>query len=260
VEARRYDTILTSREDRVAIITLNRPQNLNALSLKLMEELADALEAFDSDPGVGAIVLTGNDRAFSAGADIKEMADMKMVEMLLERRFLLWERIRRVRKPMVAAVSGYCLGGGLELAMTCDMIVASERSQFGQPEINIGVIPGAGGTQRLTRLVGKHKAMEMVLTGMAVDAWEAHRLGIVNRVVPPELYLEEAKRLAAEVASKAPIASILAKEAVLRAMDTPVEVGLEYERKLFYLLFATEDKEEGMRSFLEKRKPQFKGR
>lgn len=255
-----YTTILVTREDRVAIITLNRPDVLNALNLQLMEELVDALDTLDRDEAIRCIILTGNDRAFAAGADIREMAEASPVELLLRNQFARWDRIRRVSKPLIAAVSGYALGGGCELAMHCDIIIASETARFGQPEINLGIMPGAGGTQRLTRTIGKYRAMEAVLTGRMITAREAEAWGLVNRVVPVELYLEEAKRVAREIAARAPVAARLAKASVLKSFDTTIEGGLDYERMLFYLLFATEDQKEGMRAFLEKRRPQFTGR
>ncbi|MEN3026739.1 MAG: enoyl-CoA hydratase-related protein [Chlorobiota bacterium] len=258
-----YQYIRTYRYDndpRVGVVQLNRPEKLNALSLPLMEELLAALEAYDADPEIRCMVLHGNERAFAAGADIDEMADADSVEMLLRDQFRKWERISALKKPLIAAVSGYALGGGCELAMLCDMIIASETAQFGQPEINIGVMPGAGGTQRLTRATGKAMAMELVLTGRFLSAHEAHRLGLVNRVVPVEVYLEEALALASLIASKPPIAVRLAKEAVLKALSTPLEVGIEFERKNFYLLFSTADQKEGMQAFREKRSPNWKGR
>ncbi len=253
-------TLLTSKADGVAVVQFNRPDVLNAINMKLMEELVETLEGYDQDNDVRAIVLTGNEKAFAAGADIREMADASAVEMVLRDQFARWDRIRRIRKPLIAAVSGFALGGGCELAMTCDIIVASETARFGQPEINIGVIPGAGGTQRLTRAVGKAKAMEMVLTGAMITADEALRWGLVNRVVPVESCLQEAKALAREIASKPPVAVRLGKEAVLKAFDTTIEGGLEFERKNFYLLFASEDQKEGMKAFSEKRKPGWKGK
>jgi len=225
-----------------------------------MTELVEALEGLDADRAVRCIVLTGNERAFAAGADIAEMADASAVEMMQRNQFERWERIRKVRTPIVAAVSGFALGGGCELAMMCDMIVASESARFGQPEILIGVIPGAGGTQRLTRTVGKALAMEIVLTGRQITAREAHAAGLINRVVPNELCLESAVQLAREVAARPPIAVMLGKDAVLKAFDTTLEAGLDAERKNFFLLFGTEDKREGMRAFLEKRPPQWKGK
>lgn len=247
-------------DPRVGVIQLNRPEKLNALNLQLMDELIAALEAFDTDPEVRCMVLHGNERAFAAGADIDEMADADSVEMLLRDQFRKWERISALKKPLIAAVSGYALGGGCELAMLCDMIIASETAQFGQPEINIGVMPGAGGTQRLTRAIGKPMAMELVLTGRFLSAHEAYRLGLVNRVVPIEVYLQEALALASVIAAKPPIAVRLAKEAVLKALSTPLEIGLEFERKNFYLLFSTSDQKEGMHAFQQKRTPQWQGR
>ena len=251
---------LETEGDGFAVIQINRPDVLNALNMKLMEELVGALEDLDKDDGVRAIILTGNEKAFAAGADIKEMADASAVEMLIRDQFARWDRIRKIKKPLIAAVSGFALGGGCELAMTCDIIIASETAKFGQPEINIGVMPGAGGTQRLTRAVGKAKAMEMVLTGKMIGAEEAMRWGLVNKVVPVESYFEEAKSLAREIASKPPIAVRLAKEAVLKAFDTTIEGGLEFERKNFYMLFASEDQKEGMKAFSEKRKPKWQGK
>jgi enoyl-CoA hydratase len=255
-----YTTLLITRQDGYAIVQFNRPDVLNALNMKLMEELVDALESFDAENDVRAIIITGNEKAFAAGADIKEMSDASAVEMLMRDQFARWDRIRKIKKPVIAAVSGFALGGGCELSMSCDIIIASETAKFGQPEINIGVMPGAGGTQRLTRAVGKYKAMEMVLTGRMISADEAMRWGLVNKVVPVEYYLEEAKALAKEIASKPPVAVRLAKEAVLKAFDTTIEGGLEFERKNFYLLFATADQKEGMSAFVEKRKPEWKGR
>ncbi|MCO6465307.1 MAG: enoyl-CoA hydratase/isomerase family protein [Bradyrhizobiaceae bacterium] len=241
--------------DGVGVIQLNRAAVLNALSLQTMIELVDAFERFDADDSVRCIVIHGNERAFAAGADITEMSDADSVTMLQRDQFARWERIRQTKKPVIAAVSGFALGGGCELAMLCDMIVASATAQFGQPEINIGAMPGAGGTQRLTRAVGKALAMEMVLTGRTISAEQAREAGLVNKVVPVEAYLDEALALASEIASKAPIAARLAKEAVLRAHSTTLEGGLEFERKNFYLLFSTKDQKEGMSAFVEKRKP-----
>ena len=254
-----YTLIKVGTEDRIAVIQLNRPEVLNALNMSLMDELLAALDEIEADRDLRCVVLTGNDRAFAAGADIKEMADASTVEMLGRDQFAKWDRIRRFKKPIIAAVSGYALGGGNELAMLCDMIVASDTAQFGQPEINIGVMPGAGGTQRLTRAVGKAVAMEVVLAGRTLNAREALQLGLVNRVVPIEAYLQEAKDLAHRVAEKSPVALQLAKEAVLKSYDAPLREGLEAERKNFYLLFGTADQKEGMAAFVEKRKPQFKG-
>jgi enoyl-CoA hydratase len=255
-----YQNILTAIEDQIAIVTLNRPKVLNALNHELMGELVDALETFDRDDNIRAIVLTGGERAFAAGADIKEMSEETTITIMLKDRFATWDRIRSIKKPVIAAVSGYALGGGCELVMNCDIIVASETAQFGQPEINIGVIPGAGGTQRLTRVVGKHKAMEMILTGRPITANEAHDLGLVNRVAPVELFLDEAKAIAREIAKKSPVAVRLAKEAVLKTYDTSITEGLQFERKNFYMLFSSEDQKEGMKAFLEKRTAVFTGR
>ncbi len=255
-----YTLLLISKEPGYAIVQFNRPDVLNALNMKLMEEVVDALESLDKDDNVRCIILTGNEKAFAAGADIKEMADASAVEMLIRDNFARWDRIRRIKKPIIAAVSGFALGGGCELSMTCDMIIASETAKFGQPEINLGVMPGAGGTQRLTRAVGKAKAMEMVLTGKMFSAQEALQWGLINKVVPVEYYLEEAKNLAKEIANKPPVAVRLAKEAVMKAFDTTIEGGLEFERKNFYLLFASDDQKEGMKAFVEKRKPEWKGR
>ncbi|MBA3856106.1 MAG: enoyl-CoA hydratase [Cyanobacteria bacterium PR.3.49] len=255
-----YRNILTSTEDQIGIVTLNRPTVLNALSHDLMDELVKALEEFDKDENIRVIILTGSERAFAAGADIKEMSDETTISILNKDRFATWDRVRNIKKPIIAAVSGFALGGGCELVMTCDMIVASETAQFGQPEINIGVIPGAGGTQRLTRVVGKHKAMEIILTGRSITANEAHAMGLVNRVAPVELYLDEAKALAKEIAKKSPVAVKLAKEAILKSYDGSLVEGLEFERKNFYMLFSSEDQKEGMRAFLEKRQATFTGR
>lgn len=254
------ENIIVSRlEGFTATVQLNRPKVLNALNLQLMVELVEALEDLDNDPDVRCIVIHGNERAFAAGADITEMAGATAVDMLLRDQFTRWDRIRRVKTPIIAAVSGVALGGGCELTMICDMIVASESARFGQPEINIGVMPGAGGTQRLTRAVGKAMAMEMVLTGRMITAEEARDAGLVNRVVPVEFYLESALKLAREVAARPPIATKLAKESVLKSFDTTINDGLEFERKNFYLLFATSDMREGMAAFLEKRRPEWKG-
>lgn len=257
-----FEYILTDAQvaPHVALIRLNRPKELNALNLQLMGEIRDALKAFDEDPSVRAIVITGNERAFAAGADIKQMAGKSAIDMLQIDQFSTWDAIRKTRKPIIAAVSGFALGGGCELCMLCDMILASETAQFGQPEINIGVMPGAGGTQRLTRAVGKALAMEMVLSGRFITAEEARAAGLINKVVPVELYLDEAVKLASRVAEKSPIAVQLAKESVLKAFDMPLQEALYFERKNFYMLFATEDQKEGMEAFIEKRKAEFKGR
>jgi enoyl-CoA hydratase len=244
----------------VALVKLNRPKELNALCLELMEELMHAFSVLDKDENVRCIVLTGNERAFAAGADIKQMSGRTAIDMLNIDQFSIWDRIRKTKKPVIAAVSGFALGGGCELCMLCDMIVASETAQFGQPEIKIGVMPGAGGTQRLTRAVGKALAMEMVLTGRFITAREAYVAGLINRVVPVEIYLQESIKLASQVAAMAPVACRLAKESVLKAFDATLDEGLQFERKNFYMLFATEDQKEGMQAFVEKRSPVFKGK
>ena len=244
----------------IALVQLNRPKELNALNPQLMAELRDALKALDEAEEVRVVVLTGNEKAFAAGADIKQMADKSAIDLFKADQFSTWDQISKFRKPIIAAVSGFALGGGCELAMTCDMIIASETAVFGQPEIRIGVLPGAGGTQRLTKALGKAKAMEMILTGKFLPASEAEKQGLINRVVPVELYLEEAYRLATEIAGLSPIAVRLAKEAVLRSFETTLQEGLQFERKNFYLAFASDDQTEGMQAFMEKRPPAFKGR
>ena len=255
-----YETILVSKEGMVGIITLNRPQALNALSTKMVTELISALDGFEKDGDVRCLVIAGNDRAFSAGADIKEMADMTAVLMVMgEHFFPLWDRVGHYSKPIVGALTGFALGGGLELAMSLDVLVAAETAQFGQPDINIGVIPGGGGTQRLTRAVGKSKAMEMILSDKRIGAEEAKTLGLVSRVVPKEACVEEAKKLAAEIATKSPVAIKLAKMAVNKAFEMGLGDGLDFERELFYMLFASEDAREGMRAFMDKRIPNFRG-
>jgi enoyl-CoA hydratase len=255
-----YTNILVEQDGAVAVVTLNRPKVLNALNQATMDEVVEALETFERDDGVRCVVLTGGDRAFAAGADLHEMAAATPVEMLSGYRFQQWERIRKISTPLIAAVRGFALGGGCELAMLCDMIIAGEGARFGQPEINLGIMPGAGGTQRLTRAIGKARAMEMILTGRAMTAAEAYSVGLVTRVVPDEVVVEEAKKLARQIAEKAPVAVRLAKDAILKAFDTTLEGGLDYERKLFYLLFATEDRTEGIQAFLSKRPAVFKGR
>ena len=244
----------------VAHVQLNRPKELNALNLELMLEIKEALLSLDADPNVRAIVISGNERAFAAGADIKQMAGRTAIDMLIIDQFTTWDSIRKTKKPLIAAVSGFALGGGCELAMICDMIIASETAQFGQPEINIGVMPGAGGTQRLTRIIGKNKAMELVLTGKFISAEEAKAYGLVNKIVPVEFFLSEAIALASDIASKSPIAVQMAKESVLKADEMPLQEALFFERKNFYMLFATEDQKEGMAAFVEKRKAEFKGK
>lgn len=254
------ELILKRIEGQVAIATLNRPDVLNALSVALMDELIEALEGFDADPKIHVMVVTGNERAFAAGADIGDMAEASFLDMYQRNNLARWKRIGAVRKPIVAAVSGFALGGGCELAMHCDVIIASESAQFGQPEINLGIIPGAGGTQRLTRAIGKFKAMDMILSGRFITAREAFDAGLVSRVVSKEQYLDESIAVATAIASRPPIALQLAKEAVLAAHEMNLTQGLEYERKLFYALFATEDQKEGMKAFIEKRKPAFLGK
>ena len=256
----KYTSILTEIHDRVGLVRLNRPKALNALNSTMLTELMDVLDKFDADEDIGAVVITGNERAFVAGADIKEMMEVSAVEMFLSDSISQFDRIRGVTKPVIAAVSGYCLGGGNELAMSCDMILASETARFGQPEINIGVIPGAGGTQRLARTVGKAITMEMVLNNRTLSAEEALRFGLVNKVVPVEHYLEEALNLASEIASRAPLAVRLGKEAVNKAFDTFLSDGLADERRAFYFLFSTADQKEGMAAFIEKRKPEWMGK
>ena len=255
-----YQYIIVERNEPVGIITLNRPKELNALNFSVVSELANALEELDRDQTIRCIVITGSgEKAFAAGADIKEMSDKSPIEMMVGG-FEAWERIRRIHTPLIAAVGGYALGGGCELAMHCDMIIASENARFGQPEILLGIIPGAGGTQRLARTLGKYRAMEIVLTGAQMSAQEMANLGLVNRVVPKGEHLNEAMKLAQTVAAQPPIAVRLAKESVLAAFETSLEEGLALERKNFFLLFATEDRHEGMQAFIEKRKAEFQGR
>lgn len=245
---------------KVGLIQLNRPNVLNALNIPLLYEVLNAYEAFDEDNEIGCIVITGNQKAFAAGSDIKEMAEITTVEMYFRDKFAIWDRIRRIKKPIIAAVSGFALGGGNELAMNCDMIIAAESSKFGQPEINLGIIPGAGGTQRLTRAVGKAKSMEAILTGKMYNAKEMYDMGLITRISSNEAYLEEAINLAKEVSNKPAVAVQLAKECILKSFDTTIEGGIEFERKNFYLLFASEDKVEGMSAFTEKRKPKWKNK
>ena len=255
-----YEYILTRTEGKVGIAQLNRPKALNALNGDLMAELVDALQTFDADDNIGCMIITGNERAFAAGADIKQMAEATPASMLKSSYIDYWDDIVALKKPIIAAVSGYALGGGNELAMACDMIVASETARFGQPEINLGIIPGAGGTQRLTQAVGKALAMEMVLTAQFIKADQAVQAGLVNRVVPVEHYMDEAIKLASKVAEQAPIAVQLAKEAVNAAYEMNLQSGIAHERRLFYMLFATEDQKEGMDAFINKRKAEWKGK
>jgi len=254
-----FITIAPNYQANIALIQLNRPKELNALNLQLMAELRDALKALDENEDVRVIVITGNEKAFAAGADIKQMANKSAIDMLKTDQFSTWDQIRKTRKPLIAAVSGFALGGGCELAMTCDMIVASETAMFGQPEIKIGVMPGAGGTQRLTKAIGKASAMEMVLTGSFITAAEAKDFGLINKVVPVELYLSETMKLANKIAEMSPIAAMLAKESINRSFETHLDEGLHFERKNFYLAFASNDQKEGMQAFIEKRKPTYKG-
>ena len=255
-----YTTILTETRGRVGLVTLNRPDAMNALNPTLVSELMEALEAFDSDEKVGAMVVAGSEKVFAAGADIKFMAEASEEEMRRSPFIGAFDRIRRIKKPIIAAVSGWALGGGCELTMACDMIVASERAKFGQPEITIGVIPGAGGTQRLTLAVGKVIAMEMVLNNRTLSAQEALGFGLVNRVVPVENFLDEALSLAEEIAGRAPLGVRAGKEAVNKVFEGSLTEGLSSERELFYNLFSTEDQKEGMRAFVGKRKPNWQGK
>jgi enoyl-CoA hydratase len=254
------DLVLVEHDDPIGVVLLNRPKQLNALSDELMNALVGALRELDGDEAVRCIVVGGSERAFAAGADIEQLARASPVEMYYQRRVDRWDEIRTLWTPLVAAVSGFCLGGGCELAMACDLIVASETAKFGQPETGLGLIPGAGGTQRLTRAVGKALAMDVILSGRFLSASEARRAGLVARVVAKEAWLDEAKRVARDIASKGPVAIRLAKEAVDRAHEGPLTLGVEYERRLLYLALASEDAKEGLTAFLEKRKPDFKGR
>jgi enoyl-CoA hydratase len=256
-----YETLIIETRGRVGIIRLNRPQALNALNNALFAELTRAVAAFEADDGIGCLLLTGSEKAFAAGADVKAMQDWTFIDVLnSERVAAAWERLGACRKPVIAAVAGYALGAGCELAMMCDFIIAAENAKFGQPEINLGTIPGAGGTQRLTRAVGKSKAMEMVLTGRLMGAAEAERCGLVSRVVPMAELIDEAVKAAARIADLPGPAVKMAKEAVNRAFETALAEGLLFERRLFHATFATEDRQEGMRAFLEKRKPEFRNR
>ncbi len=255
------NTVITTREAPIATVQINRPDVLNALNEEVLDELVKELTALDNDDAIRCIVLTGNERAFAAGADIKEnFVTATPVSMLKQDLTTRWEAIRRIRTPIIAAVSGYALGGGCELAMICDIIVASETAQFGQPEINLGIIPGAGGTQRLTRAVGKYRANELILTGRRIKADEAKAIGLAAHVYPAASWLDDAKALARTIAEKPPVAARLATEAVDLAWNSTLDAGLEFERKAFYLLFATEDKKEGVDAFVNKRKASFKGR
>lgn len=256
-----YETILLDRDDNVGIVTLNRPEALNALSQQLMDDMTHAMKTLDADDEIGCIVMTGSEKAFAAGADIKEMSDQTFADALLKD-FITsnWEEPTRVRKPIIAAVNGYALGGGCEVAMMCDMIFAGENAKFGQPEIKLGVIPGAGGTQRLARAVGKSKAMDMILTGRNMDAVEAERSGLVSRIYPTEDLLEETIKVAKTIANLSRLSVLLAKEAVDRSQEVPLQEGVLFERRVFHSLFGTEDQREGMAAFIEKRHAEFKDR
>ena len=255
-----YETLLVETRGRVGLVTLNRPQALNALNRQLLEELKGVLAGFAADAGIGAVVITGSEKAFAAGADIKEMQPYGFADAVVEDLAAGWDDVAAFRKPMIAAVSGFALGGGCELAMMCDFIIASETAKFGQPEITLGIIPGMGGTQRLTRALGKAKTMDLVLTGRMMDAAEAERSGLVARVVAPEKLLDEALAAAEKIAGFSLPSTMMAKEAVNRAHETVLSEGMRAERRLFHALFATEDQKEGMAAFVEKRKPAFKHR
>lgn len=256
-----YECILTETDGAAGIITLNRPEALNAFNAKLMDELTQAVKAFEADDAIGCMVITGSEKAFAAGADIKEMAEKDYIDVLKEDFITAnWEEVSRKRKPIIAAVNGYALGGGCELALMCDFIIAGDNAKFGQPEISIGAMPGAGGTQRLARFIGKSKAMEMCLTGRMMDAEEAERCGLVSRIVPKGELKEEAIRVAKQIAGFSRPITILTKEAVNRAYETTLSEGVRFERRIFHSVFAFEDQKEGMAAFAEKRKPVFKNR
>lgn len=255
-----YENIVVETKDKVGLITLNRPKALNALNSELMSEVSEALTAFEADDKIGCIVLTGSDKAFAAGADIKEMQEMTYMDAYLGDFITPWEHVSRVRKPVIAAVAGYALGGGCEVAMMCDFILAADTAKFGQPEINLGTMPGAGGSQRLTRFVGKSKSMEMCLTGRMMDAEEAERSGLVSRIVPADKLLDEALEVGNKIAEMSLPAVMMTKESVNRAYETTLSEGVRFERRVFHSLFATEDQSEGMAAFVEKRKPQFKNK
>ncbi|MBC8240839.1 MAG: enoyl-CoA hydratase [Alphaproteobacteria bacterium] len=255
-----YETIIAETRDSVGLITLNRPDALNALNAQLISEMGQALVAFEADNAIGAIVITGSAKAFAAGADIKEMKDFSYIDAYLSNFISDWEQVTRCRKPVIAAVAGFALGGGCELAMMCDFILAGDNAKFGQPEITLGIIPGAGGTQRLTRLVGKSKAMEMCLTGRMMGAEEAERAGLGSRIVAADELLDDAMATAAKIAAMSRPSTVMAKEAINTALETSLKEGVHFERRLFHSTFATEDQKEGMAAFAEKRKPEFKHR
>ncbi len=255
-----YENVIVAKDGAIAVVTLNRPQALNALSYGLVKDLSLAMQELDQDPEVRVIVVTGGDKVFAAGADIKELADKGPFDSMVQERLAYRDKINKIAKPVIAAVIGFALGGGCELAMSCDIIIAAENARFGQPEVNLGIIPGSGGTQRLTHVLGKHRAMELVLTGDMLNAADAERFGLVNRVVPAELCLEEALNIAKKIAAKPELAIKAAKEAVLKSANIGLDEGLEFERKAFYLLFASADRSEGMKAFLEKRKAEFTGK
>ncbi len=255
-----YENVIVERDGTLGVVTLNRPQALNALSYGLVKDLSLAMQELDQDAAVRVIIVTGGNKVFAAGADIKEMADRGPFDERIQERLAYRDQINKIAKPVIAAVNGFALGGGCELAMSCDIVVAAESARFGQPEVNLGIIPGSGGTQRLAHLLGKHRAMELILTGDMLSAADAERLGMVNRVVPAELCLEEAKNIGRKIAAKPQLAINAAKEAVLKSANSGLDEGLEFERKSFYLLFASEDRTEGMKAFLEKRKPEFHGK
>ncbi|WP_202078450.1 enoyl-CoA hydratase-related protein [Caldalkalibacillus salinus] len=255
------DALLLERtEGPVAILQLNRPQVMNALNLAIIDELVEKLKQLQDREDVRCVVLTGHEKAFAAGGDIEEMADIPLAEIKQKNQFLPWDQIPRFNKPLIAAVQGYALGGGCELAMACDMIVASDQAQFGQPEITLGIMPGAGGTQRLTKALGKARAIELLLTGKNLSAAEAYERGLVTKIVPHELVLNEAIKLARQIANQPPVAVTLIKESIYKALDTPTQTGMDFERNAFYMCFGTEDRLEGMQAFKEKRQPRFKGR
>ena len=255
-----YENIIVETKDRVGLITLNRPKALNALNSALIAELNQALDAFDTDQAIGCVVITGSEKAFAAGADVKEMADKTYVDAYLGKFLAGWSGLARARKPVIAAVSGFCLGGGCEMALMCDFIIASETARFGTPEITLGIMPGLGGTQRLPRSIGKAKAMDLILTGRMMDAEEAERCGLVARIVAADKLLEEALAAAAIIASHSQPITMMAKETVNRAFETSLEEGVRFERRLFLSMFTTDDQKEGMKAFIEKRRPDFRDR